>query len=90
MTKLSLIAAAALPIAIALVAPVAAQDTHRAKPGPRTATVSGEPSLPIENALRWGYSQGHSNYPSGFGGLYGDGRYPDNTVSNPHSYNNLR
>jgi hypothetical protein len=28
-----------------------------------------EPSLPIENALRWGYSQGYQHYPSGFGGL---------------------
>lgn len=50
--------------------------------------VEGEPNLPIENALRWGYSQGYANYPSGFGGLYGDGRYPDNTVSNSR-YNTL-
>ena len=41
-----------------------------------------EPSLPIENALRWGYSQGYQYYPSGFGGLYGDGRYPGNTIEN--------
>jgi hypothetical protein len=41
-----------------------------------------DPNLPIENALRWGYSQGQQNYPSGFGGLYGDGRYPGNTISN--------
>jgi hypothetical protein len=52
--------------------------------------VAYEPNLPIENALRWGYSQGYSNYPSGFGGLYGDGRYPGNTVSNPGAYNTLR
>ena len=51
--------------------------------------VYGDPNLPVENALRWGYSQGYSNYPSGFGGLYGDGRYPGNTVSNP-TYNTLR
>ena len=50
----------------------------------------GDPNLPVENALRWGYSQGYSNYPSGFGGLYGDGRYPGNTVSNYHTYNTLR
>ena len=50
----------------------------------------GEPELPIENALRWGYSQGYTNYPSGFGGLYGDGRYPGNTVASPHTYNTLR
>ena len=41
-----------------------------------------EPSLPIENALRWGYSQGYQHYPSGFGGLHGDGRYPGNTIEN--------
>jgi len=52
--------------------------------------VAYEPELPIENALRWGYSQGYSNYPSGFGGLYGDGRYPGNTVSNAPTYNTLR
>lgn len=44
----------------------------------------GDPHLPVQNALRWGYSQGYSNYPSGFGGLYGDGRYPGNTISNPN------
>lgn len=53
-----------------------------------SAFAYGDPNLPVENALRWGYSQGYSNYPSGFGGLYGDGRYPGNTVSNPH-YNTL-
>ncbi len=31
-----------------------------------------------------------ATYPSGFGGLYGDGRYPDNTISNPRTYNTLR
>jgi hypothetical protein len=59
----------------------------RAAPPP---VVAYEPNLPIENALRWGYSQGYSNYPSGFGGLYGDGRYPSNTVSNPGAYNTMR
>lgn len=57
---------------------------------PPVVAYSEEPNLPIENALRWGYSQGYSNYPSGYGGLYGDGRYPDNTVSGPHTYNTLR
>ena len=46
------------------------------------AIAHGDPNLPVENALRWGYSQGYSNYPSGWGGLYGDGRYPGNTISN--------
>jgi hypothetical protein len=51
---------------------------------PRANANNIEQNLPIENALRWGYSQGYSYYPSGFGGLYGDGRYPGNTISNPH------
>jgi hypothetical protein len=54
---------------------------HSAVPAP-DAYAYAEPRLPVENALRWGYSQGYSNYPSGWGGLYGDGRYPGNTVSN--------
>jgi len=46
------------------------------------AIAYGDPNLPVENALRWGYSQGYQYYPSGFGGLYGDGRYPGNTIEN--------
>jgi hypothetical protein len=86
MTRLCLILATALSFALV----PAANATQRVKHGRYVTNVYGEPNLPIENALRWGYSQGYSNYPSGFGGLYGDGRYPGNTVSNPHSYNTLR
>jgi uncharacterized membrane protein len=93
MTKLGLIAAASLCVALALSAPVAAQDTHqngqRAKPAARSTGVFGEPSLPVDQAIRFGYSQGYANYPSGWGGIYGDGRYPGNTISNPNSYNTL-
>jgi hypothetical protein len=92
MVKFGLTGTAVLVIG-AVAAPAQSADVHhykrylRAVPPP---VVAYEPSLPIENALRWGYSQGYSNYPSGFGGLYGDGRYPENTVSNPHTYNTLR
>lgn len=90
MTKFGLIGATALSLTLALAAPAMARDVqHRAKPAVRSAAVNpaavnlnGEPNLPVENALRWGYSQGYSNYPSGYGGLYGDGRYPGNTISN--------
>ena len=87
MIKFGLIGTTALSVALALVSPAIARDTHHAKGKERTAVayangVPVEQSLPIENALRWGYSQGYSNYPSGFGGLYGDGRYPGNTISN--------
>ena len=90
MTKLSLIAASALSFSMVLSAPASAQEPHHVKRAVQGTTAAGDPNLPIENALRWGYSQGYSNYPSGFGGLYGDGRYPGNTVSNPSPYNTLR
>jgi hypothetical protein len=87
MIKFGLIGATALSLTLALAAPAMARDIHHRGPM-RGAAVNAyayaEPRLPVENALRWGYSQGYSNYPSGFGGLYGDGRYPDNVVSNPH------
>ena len=67
---------------LALVVPAAAQTAHhRVKNAPRDTIAAGDPQLPVENALRWGYSQGYSSYPSGFGGLYGDGRYPGNVIS---------
>jgi hypothetical protein len=88
MTKFGLIGATALSLTLALAAPAMARDIHHAKGQMRgnvaNAYAYADPRLPVENALRWGYSQGYSYYPSGFGGLYGDGRYPDNVVSNPH------
>ena len=86
MTKFGLIGVSALSLALA--APAMARDIHQVKHPKRSAPVNSyayaEPNLPVENALRWGYGQGYSYYPSGYGGLYGDGRYPDNVVSNPH------
>ena len=87
MTRFGLIGVTTL--ALALAAPAIAGDTQRAGVRHPKRHVRGvvvnpalEPNLPVENALRWGYGQGYSNYPSGFGGLYGDGRYPGNTISN--------
>ena len=57
----------------------------RAAPPP---VVAYEPNLPVDQAIRFGYSQGYATYPSGWGGIYGDGRYPDNTISNGR-YNTL-
>jgi hypothetical protein len=82
MKRPDLIKFSAFSLAVALAAPAAAQNVHRAKPTVRGAIAADDPQLPVENALRWGYSQGYSNYPSGFGGLYGDGRYPGNVISN--------
>jgi hypothetical protein len=63
---------------------VHSQVHSQARPQARPVVASSinDPNLPVENALRWGYSQGHQYYPSGFGGLYGDGRYPGNVISN--------
>jgi hypothetical protein len=86
MIRFGSIGAAALSLTLAV--PAAASDAqnspHRAKPRVRAVVVNpyADPNLPIENALRWGYSRGYQYYPSGFGGLYGDGRYPGNTISN--------
>jgi hypothetical protein len=90
MAKFGLIGATVLVLTVGFVASASARDEHGAAVvrhkkhlhAVPPVAVAGEPNLPVENALRWGYSQGYSNYPSGFGGLYGDGRYPGNTVSN--------
>jgi hypothetical protein len=96
MIKFGLAAGAAILLTLAVALPASAGDMqaagHQSRKHLRAAPpafADGDANLPIENALRWGYSQGYSNYPSGFGGLYGDGRYPGNTVSN-NSYNTLR
>ena len=91
MNKFGLIGVSALSLMLAFVAAATAQEraTRHIKGAVQGTTAAGDPNLPVENALRWGYSQGHSEYPSGFGGLYGDGRYPGNTVTN-NSYNTLR
>jgi hypothetical protein len=90
MIRFGLIGATALSLTLALAAPATAGDAQRAGAKPPRGHARGvvtynpyvEPNLPIQNALRWGYSQGYQYYPSGFGGLYGDGRYPGNTISN--------
>jgi hypothetical protein len=81
MNKPGLIGAAACSLILALVASAMAQDTRPVRNSARAMMAARDPHLPVENALRWGYSQGYSNYPSGFGGLYGDGRYPGNVIS---------
>ena len=93
MNRFGLIGVSALSLMLVFATTATAQDGAAPRHIKRVVhgtSVTGDPNLPVENALRWGYSQGYSNYPSGFGGLYGDGRYPGNTVSNPNSYNTLR
>jgi hypothetical protein len=91
MIRSGLIGATALSLVFALGAPAIAGDMQgtgahhykrHARTAPPPAIAYGDPNLPVENALRWGYSQGYQYYPSGFGGLYGDGRYPGNTIEN--------
>lgn len=81
MNKPGLTGVAACSLIFALVASAMAQDTRSVRNAARATMAAPDPNLPVENALRWGYSQGYSIYPSGFGGLYGDGRYPDNVIS---------
>ena len=92
MKRFGLIGVSALSLILASVTNASTQerDMRHVRRATHGATVAGDPNLPVENALRWGYSQGYSEYPSGFGGLYGDGRYPSNTVTNPRAYNTLR
>ena len=85
MTRFSLIAASVLSLALAL--PAMAQEPHHARARTHVVVANPDPNLPVENALRWGYSQGYSYYPSGWGGLYGDGRYPGNVISNSNPGN---
>jgi hypothetical protein len=87
MSKFELIGAAALSLAFAFTIPAMARDAHRVSGAAHGLAIhhyaySDDRDLPIENALRWGYSQGYRYYPSGFGGLYGDGLYPGNVISN--------
>lgn len=98
MIRFGLIEATTLSLLLAAAGPAMAGDTQqpsvqhgkggqaRPQAHPVAARMNAinpdDPNLPVENALRWGYSQGHQYYPSGFGGLYGDGRYPGNVISN--------
>jgi hypothetical protein len=92
MTRFGLIGAAVLSLTLALAAPAMARDVQKVRSPARVAPVyphvyvygDNLPNLPVQDALRWGYGQGYSTYPSGFGGLYGDGRYHGNTISNYH------
>lgn len=94
MVKFGLTGTAVLSLALVIGAAAAhaqSVDGHqyrkhlRAVPPP---VVAYEPNLPVDQAIRFGYSQGYANYPSGWGGIYGDGRYPGNTISNSR-YNTL-
>ena len=87
MIKFGLMGAAVLSLALVIGATASQAQTadghqyrRHAQPAP-PPVVEGDPNLPIDQAIRFGYSQGYADYPSGWGGIYGDGRYPGNTVS---------
>jgi hypothetical protein len=46
----------------------------------------GGRDLPVVDALHFGYSAGVCGYHSGYGGLYGDGYYPDNVCEDGGSH----
>jgi hypothetical protein len=84
MIRFGLIGATA--VALTLAAPAMARGMHHVKGATAGEAVhphvfNYDRDLPVEDALRLGYSQGYSEYPSGFGGLYGDGLYPGNVIS---------
>jgi hypothetical protein len=68
MTNLRLIGAVVL--SLVLVGPAMAA-RHNEQPR------SGR-QLSVEDAVHFGYSEGVCGYHSGYGGLYGDGYYPEN------------
>jgi len=75
MTKFGPIGATALSLALALATPAMARDAHHVKGATHAAmdpnAYSYDRDLRVQDALRLGYSQGYSDYPSGFSGLYG-------------------
>ena len=95
MTRFRLAGAAALLLALSLplafAAPAAAGDLakHRAhvrNPDKLVHDKLLHAKLPVQDATRWGYGTGYKTTHSGFGGLYGDGRYPGNVYDDPVSY----
>jgi hypothetical protein len=91
MREFTRIAATAFALAVALAAPAAAGDTGKHRSHVRH---SDKPlhdkllhaELPVLDATRWGYGTGYKASRSGYGGLYGDGRYPGNVYDDPASY----
>jgi hypothetical protein len=90
MPKFKLIAAVAVAL-FAFAAPATAGDLekHRAHvrhsdklPGDKLL----QAELPVQDATRWGYGTGYKAERSGYGGLYGDGRYPGNVYNDSTSY----
>ena len=68
MTKVRLLGAVVL--SVLLVGPaMAARHNEQSRSGRQ---------LSVEDAVHFGYGGGICGYHSGYGGLYGDGRYPDN------------
>lgn len=47
---------------------------------------SSNRNLSVQDAVHFGFSQGHCGYHSGYGGLYGDGYYPDGVCGDGGSH----
>jgi hypothetical protein len=64
MNRFGLMGVSALSLMLAFVTTATAQDrdTRHVKRAVQGTTAAGDPNLPVENALRWGYSQGYSHY----------------------------
>ena len=46
----------------------------------------GDRDLSVQDAVHFGFSQGHCGFHSGYGGLYGDGYYPDGVCGDGGSH----
>ncbi len=87
MTNFKLIGATALSLALALTTSAMAGGGKHRGGGYHHRYVRDLDAPPrgltVENATRWGYSQGYGAPHTGFGGLYGDGLYPGNVYYSP-------
>jgi len=76
MTNVRLIAAAVISLLVAGPAMAMHHKEHR----------SDRRDSPVQDALHFGYSAGVCGYHSGYGGLYGDGLYPENVCTDGGSH----
>jgi hypothetical protein len=74
MTIIKIVAAAALSMVLA--GPALAQYDHYAR------AFRGYHDMPAQDALHFGRTDIYPRYHSGWGGLYGDGKYPGSVDDN--------
>ncbi len=78
MTSFRLIGATAIALALVTPAKAGGEKHHGHGHHHRSRDQFIQPELPVQDALRLGYGTGCRSFPSGYGGLYRDGSYPNN------------